>query len=90
MRALQRPRPNPRGCTQRETLACVALEGARSVARVKRALTLKHQGNLGEPVEEVKLSAGEEVTVLHQFAERILFKTSTGQMFTAPKDVLEL
>jgi len=53
-------------------------------------LTLKHQGNLGEPVEEVKLGAGEEVTVLHEFAERILFKTSTGQMFTVPKDVLEL
>ena len=60
------------------------------MARLKRAVTLRHQGNLGEPVEEVALAAGEEVTVLHQFAERILFKTSTGQMFTAPKDVLEL
>jgi hypothetical protein len=59
------------------------------MARLKRAVTLRHQGNLGEPVEEVALAAGEEVTVLHEFAERYLFKTSTGQMFTAPKDVLE-
>jgi hypothetical protein len=59
------------------------------MAKIKRAVTLKHQGNLGEPVEEVAFEAGEEVTVLKEFAERYLFKKSNGQMFTAPKDFLE-
>ncbi|HYB13519.1 MAG TPA: hypothetical protein VEG67_08605 [Myxococcota bacterium] len=60
------------------------------MAKLKRAVTLKHQGNLGEAVEEVSFEAGEEVTVLKEFADRCLFKKSTGQMFTAPKDLLEV
>jgi hypothetical protein len=60
------------------------------MAKLRRAATLKHQGNLGEPVEEVAFEAGEEVTVLKEFADRYLFKKSTGQMFTAPKDLLEV
>ena len=59
------------------------------MAKLKRAITLKHQGNLGEPVEEVGFQAGEEVTVLKEFPGRYLIKKSTGQMFTTPKDVLE-
>jgi hypothetical protein len=59
------------------------------VATLKYAVTLKHQGNLGEPVQEVAFEAGEEVTVLKEFADRYLFKKKTGQMFTAPKDLLE-
>jgi len=59
------------------------------MAKLKRAVTLKHQGNLGEPVEEVAFEAGEEVTVLKEFAERYLFKKANGQMFTAPKELLE-
>ncbi|HTF34828.1 MAG TPA: hypothetical protein VK714_14170 [Myxococcota bacterium] len=60
------------------------------MAKLRRAATLKHQGNLGEPVEEVAFDAGEEVTVLKEFADHYLFKKSTGQMFTAPKDLLEV
>jgi len=60
------------------------------MARLKCAVTLKHQGNLGEPVEEVAFQADEEVTVLSEFADRYLFKNGTGQMFTAPKDLLEV
>lgn len=59
------------------------------MARLKRAITLKHQGNLGEAVEEVAFQAGEEVTLLKEFGGRYLFKKSTGQMFTASKDELE-
>ncbi len=59
------------------------------MAKVKRDVTLKHQGNLGEAVEDVAFSAGEEVTVLKEFADRYLFKKATGQMFTAPKELLE-
>ena len=59
------------------------------MAKLRRAITLKHQGNLGEAVEEVAFEAGEEVTLLKEFAHRYLFKKSTGQMFTAPKDLLE-
>jgi len=77
------------GSTAGETVRCASQAKENSLARLKRAVTLKHQGNLGEPVEEVAFEAGEEVTVLNEFADRYLIKKVTGQMFTAPKDVLE-
>jgi len=59
------------------------------LATIKQAVTLGHQANLGEDVEEVKLEAGETVTVLKEWADRVLCKKSNGMLFNVPKSLLE-
>jgi hypothetical protein len=59
------------------------------LAKIKRAVTLGHQANLGEGVEEVKFEAGETVTLLKEWADRYLCKKSNGMMFNLPKDLVE-
>ena len=36
------------------------------MATIKKAITLKHQANLGEEVEEFAFAEGDEVTVLNE------------------------
>jgi hypothetical protein len=60
------------------------------MARLRQATTLKHQTNLGEGAEDVAFDAGEEVTVLKEWADRVLCKKANGQMFNVPKELLEL
>lgn len=59
------------------------------MASLKRALTLKHQSNLSEDVEEVKLDAGDLVTVLKQWSDHVLVKNADGKLFNVPKDAIE-
>ena len=59
------------------------------MATIKRAVTLKHQSNLGEDVEEVAFQEGDQVTILKEWADRVLCKNDTGQLFNIPKDCLE-
>ena len=59
------------------------------MATVRQAITLKHQSNLGEGVEEVKLAAGEAVSVLKEWQDRLLIKNAKGQLFNVPKDRIE-
>ena len=60
------------------------------MAKITQDVTLKHQPNLGEEVEEVSFSAGEEVTVLKQWADRYLCKNQAGQLFNVPKEYVEV
>lgn len=60
------------------------------MARIVRAVTLRHRTNTGAGVEEVAFEAGEEVTVLEEWAERILCKKANGQMFNVPRELIEL
>lgn len=59
------------------------------MAKIKQAVTLKHQANLGEEVEEVSFSEGDEVTILKEWAESYLCKSDTGQLFNIPKTHVE-
>lgn len=59
------------------------------MATLKQASSLKHQSNLGEEVEEVSFSAGEQVTLLKKWADSYLVKNDAGQLFNIPKDQIE-
>jgi hypothetical protein len=51
--------------------------------------TYKHQANLGEDVEEVEFSAGDELTVLQEWENAWLAKTSDGKLFNVKKDAAQ-
>jgi hypothetical protein len=57
--------------------------------RITSALTLKHQANLGEDVEEVELAEGDELSVLQEWESAWLAKTSDGKLFNVKKDAAE-
>jgi hypothetical protein len=57
--------------------------------RIKRSVQYKHQANLGEEVAEVAFSAGDELTVLQDWENSWLAKTSDGKLFNVKKDVAE-
>jgi hypothetical protein len=57
--------------------------------RIKRAVSYKHQANLGEEVAEVSLSEGDELTVLQEWENSWLAKTSDGKLFNVKKEVAE-
>ena len=59
------------------------------MATIKQAITLKHQSNLGEEVEEISFSEGDEVTVLKEWDDRFLCKNDDGQLFNIPKDAVD-
>lgn len=59
------------------------------MATLKQASSLKHQSNLGEEVEEVSFTAGEQVTLLKEWADSYLVKNDAGQLFNIPKDQIE-
>jgi len=59
------------------------------MATIKKAITLKHQSNLGEDPEEVAFSEGDEVTVLNEWEDRSLCKNEDGLLFNIPKAQLE-
>ena len=58
------------------------------MARINRAITLKHQANLGEDVAEVELAEGTEVTLLKEWENHCLVKDDEGRVFNAPKDAV--
>ena len=55
------------------------------MATIKKAITLKHQSNLGEDPEEVAFSEGDEVTVLNEWEDRSLCKNEDGMLFNIRK-----
>jgi hypothetical protein len=59
------------------------------MATIKKAITLRHQANLGEDPEDVALSEGDEVTVLHEWEDRSLCKNEDGRLFNIPKAQLD-
>jgi len=60
------------------------------MATIKNAVTLKHQANLGEDVDEVAFAPGDEVTVLKEWDDRVLAKDDGGRLFNIPKDCVTL
>lgn len=57
--------------------------------RVTSNITLKHQANLGEDVEEVEFSEGDELSVLQEWETAWLAKSSDGKLFNVKKDAAE-
>ena len=57
--------------------------------KIKSNVSYKHQANLGEDVAEVEFSAGDELTVLQEWENSWLAKTSDGKLFNVKKDVAE-
>jgi len=55
------------------------------MATMRRALTLKHQANTGEDVEEVSFEAGESVTILKTWRDTYLIKNDSGLVFNIAK-----
>jgi len=55
------------------------------MATIKKAITLKHQANLGEDPEDVAFSEGDEVTVLNEWEDCSLCKSEDGMLFNIPK-----
>ncbi len=60
------------------------------MAKITRDVTLKHQSNLGEEVEEVAFTEGDEITVLKKWADRYLCKNAEGRLFNVPKDCVQV
>ncbi|HEY8120134.1 MAG TPA: hypothetical protein VII78_02350 [Myxococcota bacterium] len=58
------------------------------MASITKALTLKHQSNLSEDVEEVSFGAGDSVTVLKEWGQAYLVKNADGKLFNVPKDAV--
>jgi len=59
------------------------------MASIKQAITVKHQSNLGEDVEDVPFAEGDEVTVLKEWGDHYLCKNDAGQLFNLPKEAVE-
>lgn len=57
--------------------------------KLKTSVTLKHQANLGEDVEEIELSAGDELSVLQEWETAWLAKTSDGKLLNVKKELAE-
>ena len=57
-------------------------------ASITKALTLKHQSNLSEDVEDVSFSPGDAVTVLKEWDQSFLVKNDDGKLFNVPKDAV--
>ena len=58
------------------------------MASITKPLTLKHQSNLSEDVEEVSFGAGDAVTVLKEWDRSYLVKNDDGKLFNVPKDAV--
>jgi hypothetical protein len=56
------------------------------MASITKPLTLKHQSNLSEDVEDVTFSPGDSVTVLKEWDQSLLVKNGDGKLFNVPKD----
>jgi hypothetical protein len=57
--------------------------------RFREDITLKHLSNLGEEIEDVDFSAGDELTILQEWDEAWLAKNDSGQFFNIRKELAE-
>ena len=58
------------------------------MASISKAVTLKHQSNLSEEVEEVSFAAGDDVTILKEWDRSYLVKNDDGKLFNVSKDAV--
>ena len=59
------------------------------MASIKKAITLRHQANLGEEPDDVAFAEGDAVTVLSEWEDRSLCKNEDGWLFNIPKTHLD-
>ncbi len=59
------------------------------MARIKHDISLGHRPNLGDDVSQVELRAGDEVSVLKVWQDRVLAKDAEGRLFNIPSEALE-
>jgi hypothetical protein len=59
------------------------------MATIAKAITLKHRANLGEEIEDVAFSEGDEVTVMQEWEDCSLCRNEDGWLFNIPKSHLE-
>lgn len=57
--------------------------------KIKDDCTLKAQANLGEEVEPVEFSSGDELSVLKEWASFYLVKNDDGKIFNIKKELVE-
>lgn len=57
--------------------------------KIKEAVTLKHQPNLGEEVQEIELEGGTELQVLQEWDTAWLVKTEDGRLLNVSKELAE-
>jgi hypothetical protein len=57
--------------------------------KLKSSVTLRHQANLGEDLGEVEFSAGDELSVLQEWDNAYLAKSSDGKLFNVKKELAE-
>lgn len=57
--------------------------------KLKEGVTLRHQSNLGEEIEEIAWEPGSEFTVLKEWASAYLVKDSDGRLFNLKKALTE-
>jgi len=57
--------------------------------RIKNALTLKHQANIGEDVADIEFDAGSELQVLQTFETAWLCKDDENRLFNVKKEQAE-
>jgi len=57
--------------------------------RLKGSLTLRHQANLGEDVEEVSFEEGSELQVLQTYRTAWLVKDEENRLFNVKKELAE-
>ncbi len=58
------------------------------MAKITEQVTLGHQANLGEDIEQVEFQPGDEVTVLKEWEDRVLAKDAEGRLFNIPKRLI--
>ena len=58
------------------------------MASITKPLTLKHQSNLSEDVEDVRFNPGDAITVLKEWDTSFLVKNGEGKLFNVPKDAV--
>ena len=59
------------------------------MARINQDITLSHQPNLGEDVEQVAFAAGTEVTILKEWQHHYFCKNADGNVFNIRKEFVD-
>ena len=59
------------------------------IIKLKAEIVLKSQSNLGEEVEEVVFTAGQELTVLKEWESAYLVKDADGKLYNVKKDLVQ-
>ena len=59
------------------------------MARIAQDISLGHRSNLGDDVAQVDFQAGDEVSVLKVWRDRVLARDAEGRLFNIPRRALE-